>query len=33
MSLQWGMAKPEMQRRNILFQEEDGDRYVGWMLK
>jgi hypothetical protein len=33
MSLQWSMAKPEMQRRNILFQEEDGDRYVGWMLK
>ena len=33
MSLQWNMAKPEMQRRNILLQEEDGDRYVGWMLK
>ncbi len=32
-SLQWSMAKPEMQRHNILFQEEDGDRYVGWMLK
>ncbi len=33
MSLQWGMAKPEMQRRNILFQEEDSERYVGWMLE
>ena len=33
MSLQWNIAKPEMQRRNILFQEEDGGSYVGRMLK
>lgn len=25
--------KPEMQRRNILFQEEDGESYVGRMLE
>jgi hypothetical protein len=29
MSLQWNTAKPEMQQRNILFQEEDGESYVG----
>jgi hypothetical protein len=32
MSMQWGMAKEEMQARNILFQEEDKDRYIGEML-
>ena len=28
----WGMEKSEMQRRNILFQEEDRDSYIGKML-
>jgi len=32
MSLQWNMAKPEMQQRNILFQEEDKDRYLAKIL-
>ncbi len=32
MSLQWNMAKPQMQQRNILFQEEDKDRYLAKML-
>ena len=30
---QWGMEKSEMQRRHVLFQEEDKDSYVGTMLK
>ena len=29
---QWGMEKSEMQRRHVLFQEEDKDSYVGTML-
>ena len=33
MRRQWGMAKDEMQRRNVLFQEEDKDSYVGTMLR
>ncbi|MFZ4801486.1 MAG: hypothetical protein ACOYLR_05790 [Chlorobium sp.] len=32
MSSQCNMAKPEMQRRNILFQEEDGDCYLAKVL-
>ena len=32
MCRQWGMEKSEMQRRHILFQEEDKDGYVGAML-
>ena len=33
MRRQWGMEKDEMQRRNVLFQEEDKDSYVGTMLR
>ena len=33
MRTHWNMEKPEMQKRNILFQEEDGDRYVRSMLE
>ena len=32
MSLQWNMAKPQMQQRNIPFQEEDKDRYLAKIL-
>jgi hypothetical protein len=32
MRMLWNMEKAEMQRRHILFQEEDGDSYVGSML-
>ena len=32
MRMQWGMEKSEMQRRHVLFQEEDKDSYVGAML-
>ena len=28
----WGMEKSEMQKRNVLFQEEDRDSYVRSML-
>ena len=33
MRRQWGMKKSEMQRRHVLFQEEDKDSYVKTMLK
>ena len=33
MCRQWGMEKSEMQKRHILFQEEDKDSYVDAMLK
>ena len=33
MRRQWGMKKSEMQKRHILFQEEDKDSYVDAMLK
>ena len=33
MCSQWGMEKSEMQKRHILFQEEDKDSYVDAMLK
>ena len=33
MRKQWNKDKNEMQRCNILFQEEDKDSYVGAMLK
>lgn len=33
MQMLWGMEKSEMQLRNILFQEEDKDSYVGSMLR
>jgi len=32
MRLLWGMEKSEMQKRHVLFQEEDRDSYVGSML-
>ena len=32
MHRQWGMQKSEMQRRHVLFQDEDKDSYVGAML-
>ena len=32
MRRQWGMEKSEMQRRHVLFQEEDKDSYVGTLL-
>ena len=32
MRLRWGMEKSDMQERNVLFQEEDKDTYVGSML-
>ena len=32
MCRQWGMEKSEMQRRHVLFQEEDKDSYIGAML-
>lgn len=32
MRTHWNMEKPEMQRRNILFQEEDRDSYVRSMM-
>ena len=33
MRMQWDMEKREIQRRNIVFQEEDRDSYVGAILK
>ena len=33
MRMQWDMEKSEIQRRNIVFQEEDRDSYVGAILK
>ncbi len=33
MSMLWGMNKSEMQKRNVLFQGEDKDSYVGTMLQ
>jgi hypothetical protein len=33
MQLQWGMDKPAMQQRHILFQEEDKESYIRVMLK
>ena len=33
MRRQWGMKKSEMQKRHVLFQEEDKDSYVKTMLK
>ena len=32
MRMLWRMEKSEMQKRNVLFQEEDKDSYVGTML-
>ena len=32
MRMLWNMEKPEMQKRNILFQEEDRESYVRSML-
>ena len=32
MRMLWGMEKSEMQKRHILFQEEDRDSYVGTIL-
>ncbi len=32
MQMLWGMDKAEMESRNILFQEEDKDTYIGSML-
>ena len=32
MRRQWGMEKSEMQKRHVLFQEEDKESYVGMML-
>ena len=32
MRRQWGMQKSEMQKRHVLFQDEDKDSYVGVML-
>lgn len=32
MRRQWGKDKAEMEARNIAFQEEDRDSYVGWIL-
>ena len=32
MRLMWNMEKSEMQKRYVLFQEEDKDSYVGKML-
>ena len=32
MRRQWGMKKSEMQKRHVLFQEEDKDSYIGMML-
>lgn len=33
MQMLWNMKKDEMQARNILFQDEDGDSYVGKLLE
>ena len=33
MKMQWDMEKTEIQKRNIVFQEEDRDSYVGAILK
>lgn len=33
MRKQWGIEKPEMMKRHILFQEEDKDSYIGAMLR
>ena len=32
MRRQWGMKKSEMEKRHVLFQEEDKDSYIGTML-
>ena len=32
MRRQWGMKKSEMQKRHVVFQEEDKDSYIGTML-
>ena len=33
MEKQWGIDKGEMLKRNILFQGEDRDNYIGAMLQ
>ena len=33
MRMLWGMEKSEMQKRHVLFQEEDKDAYVRTMLE
>ena len=33
MRMLWRMEKSEMQKRHVLFQEEDKDSYVGTMLQ
>lgn len=33
MRKQWGIGKPEMVKRHILFQEEDNDSYIGALLR
>ena len=33
MRIHWNMEKSEMQKRNVLFQEEDKDSYIGAMLR
>ena len=33
MRIRWNMEKPEMQRRHVLFQEEDRETYIGAMLR
>ncbi len=32
MRKQWGIEKPEMAKRHVLFQDEDKDSYIGVML-
>ena len=32
MRMKWDMEKSEMEKRNVLFQEEDKDSYIGRML-
>lgn len=32
MMMLWSMKKSEMQKRHVLFQDEDRDSYVGRML-
>jgi hypothetical protein len=32
MRRQWGIEKPEMTKRHILFQDEDKDTYIAVML-
>lgn len=33
MRKQWGIEKPEMTKRHILFQDEDRDSYIGALLR